>query len=338
MVYSMHYSSRIDFLTQVLVALALLAALVLGLLPALLAGLLVYHIVEFGAQVFERSGLPRRAGRLLLVLFVTLFVIMVCTFGIIGFASQVTDGPESFTLLMSRMADVIDTGRSYLPLWVQPHVPANIEEWQVAVADWLRGNANSLSLFGQEIGMLLAHVVLGIIIGAMVALNPGFQTINGPFSQALHERCERVADAFRRIVFSQIKISALNTVLTGIFLMFILPTFGSPLPLTNTLIAVTFIAGLLPIIGNLISNTVIFLIALSVSAFDAVASLAFLIVLHKLEYFFNAHIIGTHIRSRAWELLIAMIAMKAAFGIPGLVAAPIYYAYAKDELAARKLI
>ena len=334
----MNYSPRMDVITQALVASTLLMALVLGLLPGLLSGLLVYHIVEFGAQAFEKSGLHRRTGRILLVVLVTLLVVMVCGFGIIGFASQVTDGPESFALLMRRMADVVDTGRAYLPVWLQPYVPANIEEWQVAVAEWLRGNAQSLSLFGQEIGMLLAHVVLGMIVGAMVALNPGFQVINGPFSQALYERCERVADAFRRIVFSQIKISALNTALTAIFLIFILPTFGSPLPLTNTLIAVTFIAGLLPIIGNLISNTVIFLIALSVSAFDAVASLAFLIVLHKLEYLFNAHIIGTHIRSRAWELLIAMIAMKAAFGIPGLVAAPIYYAYAKDELAARKLI
>jgi len=27
--------------------------------------------------------------------------------------------------------------------------------------------------------------------------------------------------------------------------------------------------------------------------------------------------------------------MESAFGLPGLVAAPIYYAYLKDELAAR---
>jgi len=30
--------------------------------------------------------------------------------------------------------------------------------------------------------------------------------------------------------------------------------------------------------------------------------------------------------------------MEAAFGFAGVVAAPIYYAYLKDELSARKLI
>jgi hypothetical protein len=33
------------------------------------------------------------------------------------------------------------------------------------------------------------------------------------------------------------------------------------------------------------------------------------------------------------ELLIAMITLEAAFGITGLIAAPIYYAYIKSELA-----
>ena len=64
----------------------------------------------------------------------------------------------------------------------------------------------------------------------------------------------------------------------------------------------------------------------------------FLIVIHKLEYFLNARIIGSRIHAHPWELLIAMLVMEAAFGLPGLVAAPIYYAYVKSELAGRGLI
>jgi predicted PurR-regulated permease PerM len=33
-----------------------------------------------------------------------------------------------------------------------------------------------------------------------------------------------------------------------------------------------------------------------------------------------------------------MLVMESAFGVPGVVSAPIYYAYLKDELAARRLI
>jgi predicted PurR-regulated permease PerM len=101
---------------------------------------------------------------------------------------------------------------------------------------------------------------------------------------------------------------------------------------------VTFLTGLLPVIGNLISNTVIVTVSLSYSGAAAIGSLAYLVFIHKLEYFFNARIVGTQIRARAYELLLAMLVMEAAFGIPGLIAAPIYYAYLKDELASRGLI
>jgi predicted PurR-regulated permease PerM len=86
------------------------------------------------------------------------------------------------------------------------------------------------------------------------------------------------------------------------------------------------------------ANTAITIAGLSVSLWVGVAALGFLILIHKLEYFLNARIVGTEIRARAWELLIAMLLMEAAFGLPGLIAAPIYYAYLKSELEARRLI
>ena len=142
----------------------------------------------------------------------------------------------------------------------------------------------------------------------------------------------RLAQAFRRVVFAQFQISALNTLLTGIYLVVVLPQLGIHLPFAKTLIVITFVAGLLPILGNLISNTIIFTVSLSQGIWVAVGSLAYLVVIHKLEYFLNARIIGGQIRARAWELLIVMLIMEAAFGIAGLIAAPIYYAYLKEEL------
>ncbi len=61
-------------------------------------------------------------------------------------------------------------------------------------------------------------------------------------------------------------------------------------------------------------------------------------MIHKLEYFFNARIVGSSINARAWELLVAMLIMEVAFGIGGLVVAPIYYAYLKRELSDRNLV
>ena len=41
--------------------------------------------------------------------------------------------------------------------------------------------------------------------------------------------------------------------------------------------------------------------SLSVSLAVAIASLVFLVIIHKLEYFLNAHIVGTQIHARAWS-------------------------------------
>jgi predicted PurR-regulated permease PerM len=117
-----------------------------------------------------------------------------------------------------------------------------------------------------------------------------------------------------------------------------LPLLGIHLPLVKTLIAITFVLGLIPVAGNLISNSIIVIVSLSQSLTVALGSLLYLVVIHKFEYFLNARIVGDQIRARAWELLIVMLMMEAAFGIAGVVAAPIYYAYIKSELRAKNLV
>jgi predicted PurR-regulated permease PerM len=147
-----------------------------------------------------------------------------------------------------------------------------------------------------------------------------------------------LSSAFRNIVFAQIKISLLNTAFTSVFLAVVLPLCGIHLPLTKTLIALTFLLGLLPVVGNLMSNTLIFIVGLSLSIWVALAALGYLIVIHKVEYFLNARIVGGQINAKSWELLLAMLIFESAFGLPGVVAGPIYYAYLKSELRNAQLV
>jgi predicted PurR-regulated permease PerM len=123
-----------------------------------------------------------------------------------------------------------------------------------------------------------------MVLGAIIALQriPDL-TKRKPLAAALFDRLNLLVKAFRNIVFAQIKISLLNTFFTGIFLAVVLPLFGIQLPLTKTLIVMTFLLGLLPVIGNLMSNTLITVVALSLSIWVAVAALGYLIVIHKLE-------------------------------------------------------
>ncbi len=326
--------SGADLVSQALVVLGLLAILWLGLLSAFLAGFFIYFLIEFGVRRLGKIGVIPGVARIVLALAIAIIVIAGLTFGIIALVSFMSNDQDNLGRLLQRMAEVVSNAKAYLPAGLQAYVPVSLDEWRRAAGGALRGNAAHLTVLGRGAGALIIHILFGMIVGALVAVSPPAPG-RGPLARGLEERIARLGQAFNGVVFSQLKISALNTLLTAIFLGVVLPLIGRPLPFTKTMIAVTFVVGLLPIIGNLISNTVIVLIALGVSAFDAGLALAFLIAIHKLEYVFNAQIIGTEIRAHSWEILLAMLVLEAAFGLKGLVAAPIFYAYLKDDLKAR---
>jgi predicted PurR-regulated permease PerM len=241
--------------------------------------------------------------------------------------------------LLNKMAEIVEGARGVLPEWMVSSLPDTVDEVRDTISQWLRDHAGELRLAGAETGRAIVHALIGMIIGAMISLHEAAQPTNEkPLANSLTVRALLVGDAFRRVVFAQVRISALNTLFTAMYLVVVLPLFGVHLPYAKTLVAVTFIAGLLPVIGNLISNTVIVVVSLAVSLVVAISSLAFLIVIHKLEYFLNARIVGSRIHAKPWELLIAMLGMEAAFGLPGVAAAPIYYAYLKLELSERGLV
>ena len=127
------------------------------------------------------------------------------------------------------------------------------------------------------------------------------------------------------VMGAQILISAVNTVLTGIFAVAI------HLPYAPVVIGVTFLCGLLPIVGNVISNTVIVAIGFTVSAETALFALAFLIIIHKLEYFLNSKIVGGRIRNPFWLTLLALILGERLMGVPGMILAPVVLNYIKRE-------
>jgi predicted PurR-regulated permease PerM len=317
----------------------LLACLHLGLLGALLAGLLVHELVHaIAPRIAFGEGGASRARVMSVGLIGTLVVggLVAAAFGAFAFARS--EG-VSVAGLLARMADIIGSARATLPGWIADYLPADADALSRAIAEWLRAHAKELELAGRSMGIGLAHILIGMIIGAMICLREARK--EGEPRALLREggqRMRTLAQAFRGVVFAQVKISAINTTLTGIYLAAVLPMLGVHLPFTKTMIAVTFFAGLLPVVGNIISNSVIVIVSLSVSFATALGSLAFLVVVHKLEYFLNARIVGGEIKASAWELLCAMLVFEAAFGLPGLVAAPIFYAYVKAELVRLEII
>ena len=321
----------------IIVGFALLVVLLLHLLPALLAGLLVYEVVHLTTPFWQRRVSNERA-RAVAVTALAVLVVGLVTVAVTMLVVYLR-GEGQLTRLLQKMAEILNQARATLPASVTENLPDNADDVKEIAVHWLDTHARDLQTAGTHFGRALAHVLIGLVVGGIVSLMDVRPTpLDRPLARALVERIARLGNAFRRIAFAQMRISALNTTLTALFLLVGLRIFGVHLPLVKTLIAITFLVGLLPVVGNLVSNTIIVIVGLNHSFGAALACLGFLIVIHKLEYFLNARIIGTRISARAWELLIAMVLMEAAFGLPGIVAAPIYYAYLKDELTARELV
>jgi predicted PurR-regulated permease PerM len=185
---------------------------------------------------------------------------------------------------------------------------------------------------GATSGFLL--VLVSFIVAVGVFLQPRFEleaespplaTAYSQFCQALAARARTFYSSFATVMGAQIIISAINTVLTSVFVLI------SHLPNGFVVIGATFLCGLIPVVGNVVSNTIVVGIAITVSPQKAIAALVFLVVVHKLEYFLNSKIVGDRIRNPFWLTLVALVLGEKLMGIPGMILAPVVLHYLKLE-------
>lgn len=311
--------------------------LILHMAPTLLIGMLIYLLTK---RLSDKLSLkmPEKLARILAAALITTVLIGAFVSAVI-FLSNTLINEQNLAGLAAKLGESVNDIKNDLPPTLLSYLPESMLSLNGSVSDLIKEHTRELGVAGKESLHTFAHILVAVVVALMLSMS-AFSALakSQPFAKAMRERIQLFGKAFENIVFAQIKISAINTLLTGIFLLIVLPYFGVNLPYNKTLVIVTFFAGLLPVIGNLISNTIITVISIGVSLKVAIAALVFLVGIHKLEYFINAKIIGIKINAAAWELLLALLLMESLFGITGLLIAPILYAYIKSELLLAKLI
>jgi predicted PurR-regulated permease PerM len=320
-----------------------LYVLEMHLVPAIVGGLVLYLVLARLSQMFSKR-MPGTAARPLALILVTL-VFGGVIFGIVALlVSSARHYVDNIPALMTKMADILQSTRAWLGGYGEeliPDVLTDAETIKGALVVWLKEHAETLKIAGSTFSMGLVHTIMGMLLAVLVFFRHVTHHpdgLSGTLSEALEQKVDRFAHAFSQIATAQVKISILNTSLTALYLLVVLPLFGQHVPFEHTLVFVTFVCGLIPVLGNLISNTVIVILSLGVSPSVAIASLLFLIVIHKLEYLTNSRIVGGETNSQAWEILLAILIGETAFGISGVVMAPILYAFVKRELRERGLV
>jgi predicted PurR-regulated permease PerM len=203
---------------------------------------------------------------------------------------------------------------------------------------------SNVGRYAREATLVLAMLIIGLVAALSFFINEKWNVEDDPdavkdslyatVARELIIRFETFYSSFARVIGAQIIISAINTGLTAVFLIW------NGFPYTTVIIVLTFLCGLLPIIGNIISNTLIVGVAFSIPETGprmALFALIFLVVIHKLEYFLNSKIIGDRIRNPMWLTLVGIVLGEKLMGIPGMILAPVVLHYIKVEASKRKL-
>ena len=264
-----------------------------------------------------------------------LFIVVV-----LGIAAAAVSFTRAFILALP---DVADTSIPSASAWAQRRqieLPfTDFESLRAVVIDTLQQEAHYLrnvAHFAGSTTTALVFSIIGIVAAGSLFFKAGLDphrathpVKNNLYSICCDEVSTRFRDFYRSfatVMGAQITISLINTALTGLFVVAV------RMPHAPLLIAMTFLCGLVPIVGNLVSNAIIVFVALTVSLKLAIVALVFLVVIHKLEYFLNSKIIGDRIRNPVWLTLIALIIGERLMGIPGLILAPVVLNYLRVEM------
>jgi predicted PurR-regulated permease PerM len=184
---------------------------------------------------------------------------------------------------------------------------------------------------------ILVHTLFGWWLGIAAACSHGSDQ-PGPLLKAWRRRWMGLATVFSRVARGQCWVALVNTAFTSLFLLVIAPLAGWHFPYRGALIAITLTASLVPVAGNLVCNSILLLVGLSLSLSAGIAAMVFMIVVHKLEYLVSARILGSANRVSAWELITAMLTFELLFGPVGLICATVLYPYMKQELRSAGLV
>ena len=308
-----------------LFALALIMVARFDLGPCLLAGLvsrMILHVTDRRLRASNTRPAFARWGAVLA------FLVLSFALGFI-FIKFLRVG-------LVRMPVLLDTLLPKLGTFAERYgfdFPAdNAKELRDVVVAAVKENSSSISKTSGLLTRGAFQVFIAMFIAVMHFLTPTKAEHEGHLYDAVrHEINARVAlfmSSFERVVGAQVLISTINTVLTTVFLHVMGFKFKTFLTLT------TFVFGMVPIVGNVISNVFIVASGLIVSEQLAVVGLVYLIVVHKLGYLLNSRILGGSIDTPMWMTLLGIVVGEALMGVPGVLLAPALLHYAREELRA----
>lgn len=141
-----------DLVSWLVAGVALFLALALHLLPALLAGLTVYELVQLLAGALKIVRIHDEQRKLAAISILALGVVLFLTLAGAGTVGFFNSGAGNLSTLLNKVADSIDRWRAALPSFIAEQLPADVDDLRQTMAwastrwaaetGWSRGGAH----------------------------------------------------------------------------------------------------------------------------------------------------------------------------------------------------
>jgi predicted PurR-regulated permease PerM len=185
----------------IITAVLLVYALFMHLIPALFAGLLIYHLTHLLAIPIRVKNISHRAAKIIAVIFIALIVVTAIAAAIGGITSFLHTQQGGISPLLVKIADILEHSRTDLPTWVTENFPRDALELQKQASVWLREHAGEVPILGKEAGHIVAMVLIGMILGVMAAMQEAVaEPRHTPFVTSLLVRLKLFSAAFGNVV------------------------------------------------------------------------------------------------------------------------------------------
>jgi len=320
---------RIGFLATIGVLLALVLGAAVSQIASILTLVFLALFVSLGLYPvvtwLQRKGLPKGAS-ILLVLFA--FLLIVAAMMLLIVPTVIDQATALIQALPGYITDVEQQG------WFRD-LDDQFNGYPLLLLEWIRTSSADPQVW-LAIGGGALHIVSGVLNASVSALlvvvmtlyfvasldamkNALFDLVPGSSRAEFEPIAEEIFDSIGKYLSGQVVIASLNAVFSLILLM----VMG--VPYAGILAFVALVITLIPVIGSVISTTLMVSVSLLVSPTTAIVVGIVMIVYMQLEaYVITPRIIGKAISIPAAFVLIGAVIGGTLLGLLGaLVASPV---------------
>jgi predicted PurR-regulated permease PerM len=224
-----------------------------------------------------------------IALFFTFLFLSFFIYGLFQFGSYISNNFDSlFNININELVPIFH--------WLKIPVPIDMDFNYILklVLGYIKGHLNIVTTIGNNSLQMIIGIIFGVLFFTYDRDN--YQVENNYWSlliETISSYLNVFFQSFKTIMSLQIIVALLNTLSLAILSLVIAKIVsGDFMPYWYILLPLAAIFSLIPVIGNILINILIFVIAINVSLIFSIVAIVYFFLVHKLELVAIAKLLG----------------------------------------------